>query len=145
MADIAKIDRMPAVKSPVEGVDYIVVVGVPQDGDHVRITTAAGVQIFENTYTGPTISPVVAATLAASGFQDVCETGFGGGATGASRFGAVMRALATSNDDLVYSINQRFLKSTTFDKTKAAAMFTILVAKTVLTAQERTAILAAWP
>jgi len=83
--------------------------------------------------------------ISASGFQEVCETGFGGGTIGATRFGEVTRAIGSSADDLVFSINSRFLKSITFDKTKSAQAFTILVNKNIITAGERTAILSAWP
>jgi len=99
---------------------------------------------------GTATNPVIVVTLtpailSASGFQETCETGFGGGTVGATRFGAVMRALASSADDLVFSINQRFVKSTTFDKTKTAFALAVLQNKTIITAGERTAIIAAWP
>jgi len=84
-------------------------------------------------------------SLSATGFQDACEAGLGGGTTGAARFGDIMLALASSADGLVLSVNQRFAKSTTFDKPKAAAALGVLVAKSIITAQDRTAILAAWP
>jgi hypothetical protein len=83
--------------------------------------------------------------LSASGFQELCETALGGGTTGAVRFGEIMRALGNSVDDLVFSINSRFLKSITFDKTKSAQSFAILVSKNIITAAEKTAILSAWP
>lgn len=82
--------------------------------------------------------------LSATAFQDVCETGLGGGTTGATRFGAITRAMDVSADDLVFSLNKRFVKSITFDKTKSAGLFNVLVAKGLMTAGERTAILAAW-
>lgn len=93
---------------------------------------------------GQTITTQVAtapATLSASGFQDTCETALGS----AARFGKITRDMAASIDDLVFAANKRFDKSVTFDKDKAAPLFSLLVAKGLMTAQERTAILAAWP
>lgn len=84
-------------------------------------------------------------TVSASGFQDICETALGGGVTGAARFGKIIRDMASSVDDTVFAIYQRFLKSLTFDKTKSAAMLAVLVSKGLITGQERTAILNAWP
>ena len=87
------------------------------------------------------------ALLSATAFQDVCEAGLGGGSTGRARFGAVLRSMAANIDDEVLGIFKRYEKSATFDKPKSSAMLTLLVSKGVanLTAQERAAILAAWP
>lgn len=87
----------------------------------------------------------VPATLSASSFQDTCEAGLGGGTTGATRFGKIVRDMQASADDLVLSLYQRFLKAETFDKAKATQFFAVLVNKTIMTGAERTAILNAWP
>lgn len=99
------------------------------------------------TFTNPPASAGAAIphVLSASAFQDICETGLGGNSAGAARFGAIMRELATSQDDNVFAINQRFIKATTFDKQKTTAMLNALVLKAVITPQERSAILALWP
>lgn len=93
------------------------------------------------TYQIDTVQKIVSA----SGFQDACETGLGGGSTGAARFGKILRDMAGSIDDLVFSAFKRYEKSITFDKDKAAPLFSLLVSKGLMTAPERTAILAAWP
>lgn len=106
------------------------------------------------TYNGPgdTINPQIVLakgplTLSSTAFQDVCETGLGGNATGRARFGAIIKAMAASADNEVIAVNKRFEKSITFDKQKTAAMLTLLIAKGIasLTTQERTSILDAWP
>lgn len=103
----------------------------------------------DGTFTNPSPSNPSKAPLilSASGFQDTCVAGLGGNSVGEARFGAIIRAMASSNDDLVFSIYQRFVKSTTFDRQKSGQMLTVLVQKNIanLTAQERTAILAEWP
>lgn len=118
------------------------VVSVPNGTPHGAKSNGDG------TYTNPSTavpSAPSAALLSASGFQDACETGLGGGTAGATRFGAITRAMDTTADDLVFAVNKRFVKSITFDKTKAAALFSVLVSKGLMTAGERTAILAVWP
>lgn len=92
----------------------------------------------------PVPLPVPIQLKSASSFQDGCEAAFGGGVTGATRFGEVMRAMATSDDDLVFGIYQRFLKSDTFDRARTSAMLVVLVGKTIVTSQESAAILSAW-
>ena len=104
--------------------------GHPQDG-----------QIIENIVTPD--PPTVPKILSATAFQDVCEAGLGSTA----RFGAVLRAMETSVDDAVLAVFKRYEKSITFEKTKAGQLLTLLVTKGVanFTANERLAILAAWP
>ena len=97
--------------------------------------------IWDQLMPPPPVAQPVPALLLASGFQDVCETGLGSPV----RFGAVIRAMETSADDLVFSLYQRFIKSVTFDKTKSAQFLSVLVNKGIVTGSERTAILSAWP
>ncbi|CAB4188086.1 hypothetical protein UFOVP1169_56 [uncultured Caudovirales phage] len=110
---------------------------VPDDTQHGAKDNGDGT--FTNP--GPPPAKAVPLTLSATGFQDACETGLGSTA----RFGKIIRDMAESADDQVFSTYQRFIKSTTFDKSKAAPLFSLLVSKGLMTAPERTAILAAWP
>ena len=80
-------------------------------------------------------------TLSAVAFQDACEAGLGS----IARFGEMIRAMQTSADDVVLAVYKRYDNTTTFEKPKAAALLTLLVSKNIITAGERTAILAAWP
>lgn len=89
--------------------------------------------------------PSVPLTLSASTFQDTCETGLGGGATGRAAYGAIVKAMRASTDDDVVAVYERLQKSFLFDKNKASPLFTLLVNKTLMTATQRTNILAAWP
>lgn len=93
---------------------------------------------FEVETPDPPRAPFV---LSATAFQDACEAGLGSSA----RFGEVIRAMSTSNDDAVLAVYKRYEKSEKFDKTKAALLFSLLVSKGLMTTPERTAILAAWP
>lgn len=103
----------------------------------------------DGTFTNPPVAvvPPVYEILSASRFQEVCEQALGGNAVGASRFGAIIRAIEASNDDLVFSISKRYAKSVTFDRVKTASMLTVLINKGVanVTSQERNSILNAWP
>lgn len=111
-------------------------------------TISNAVDNGNGTFTNPVETPPPGPQpliVSSTSFQDICETALGGGATGATRFGKIIRDLAASNDDLVYGIYQRFMKSVTFDKAKVAAMLAVLASKTIVTAQERTAILNTWP
>lgn len=101
----------------------------------------------DGTFTNPAIQnpPASPATLSASAFQDLCVNNLGGNSIGETRFGAIVRTMSTSADDLVFSVYQRFIKSSTFDKSKSIQMFQILQNKGIMTSQERNAIINAWP
>lgn len=92
----------------------------------------------------PPTPAIVYQILSSSGFQEVCETGLGGNSVGATRFGAIVRSMETSADDLVFSLFQRFQKSTTFEYAKSAKLFSVLVSKGIMTLQEKNNILNAW-
>lgn len=100
----------------------------------------------DGTFTNPVVPlPVLTpASISASEFQETCEAAFGGGMIGATRFGQVMRDMGSSADDLVFSVYQKFVKSSTFDRPKTAAALQVLVAKNIMVANERTAVIAAW-
>jgi len=139
MTTIVRVDRFPNEGSPQ------VIAGDPQLGDIVRITTNTGAVIYER-YTPPAPPPAPGPiVLSATAFQDVCEAALGGNGVGRTRFGKVIRDMSASADDEVLSVFKRYDKSQTFERGKASALFTLLVSKSILTAQERTAILAAWP
>jgi len=115
-------------------------------GDFITVPDSAvngAVDNGDGTFTNPQPPPsqVIYTTLSATAFQDVCETGL----SSQARFGKIIRDMSASADDQVFSAYQRFMKSITFDRSKAAPLFTLLVAKGLMTTQERTAILNAWP
>ena len=119
-------------------------------GDFIMVPDSAENSATDNgdgTYTNPVAVVVtkLPTSLSSTAFQDVCEAGLGGGALGATRFGKIIRDVSVSTDDLIYSAYQRFIKATTFDKAKTAPLFKLLVDNNLMTAQESTAILAAWP
>jgi len=97
--------------------------------------------------------PHVAAplVLSATAFQDTAETALGVNGIGRARFGEIIRAMQTNRDDEVLAVFKRYDKSLTFEKTKVAAMLNLLKSKGIIKgaspgdADERTAILAAWP
>jgi hypothetical protein len=88
-----------------------------------------------------TEAPSAPLILSATAFQDAAETGLGSRA----RFGEVIRAMQTSANDEILSVFKRYDKSITFEKAKAAAMLSLLVSAAIVTPQERSHILAAWP
>jgi hypothetical protein len=126
-----------AARFTAEVIENWSIVQVPDDTLHGALDNGDGT--FTNPQPPP--SPVIYTTLSATAFQDVCETGLGSQA----RFGKIIRDMSASADDQVFSAYQRFMKSITFDRSKAAPLFTLLVAKGLMTTQERTAILNAWP
>lgn len=105
------------------------------------------------TFTNPLPPPVVAIPLTVSktAFMDVCQTAFGGGATGRQRFGAIIRACGASNDDEVRFVYERFQGAQTFDKQVVLQLMTLLISKgtalitPAVNVAERTAIDTNWP
>jgi len=104
----------------------------------------------DGTYTNPTLPtppvlPALPAILSSTAFQDVTETALGGGSTGRTRFGEIIRAMSSSADDEVLAVSKRYDKSLTFERAKVSALLTLLVSKGIVQASERSAVLAAWP
>lgn len=116
---------------------------VPDTDIHGELLRSGAIYNGDGTFINPVPVAVipVAVVISASVFQDICETGLGSSA----RFGAIIRAMETSANDQIFSAYQRFSKSITFDKSKAAPLFSLLVGNGIMTSQERAAILNAWP
>jgi hypothetical protein len=54
MVEIVKVDTVPSVAKPVEGVDYNVIAGAPAQGDKVRIRDGS-LEHFQSCYSIPPI------------------------------------------------------------------------------------------
>ena len=63
----------------------------------------------------------------------------------AARYGAVMKAMKDSSDgDVIYAY-ERYTAASTFDKTLTESLTSTLVSSSIMTSNERTALLNAWP
>lgn len=141
MTEVVKIDSMPSVANPVEGVDYNVVQGTPQNGDPVRVTSSAGVQ-FHSSYTEPATPTPSPSTLSATAFNKHCWAALGGSTTGMARFQSIIDAAAASTG-AIKAVHTQYQKSQTFDKAEVQGMLVVIAS--VLNAGEADAILNTWP
>ena len=142
MTTVVKIDAMPSVAKPVEGVDYNVVQGTPQNGDPVRVTSQAGVQ-FQGCYT-PMASPPapLPETLSATAFNKHCWAALGG----MGRFQELLEACRDHlSDKALRAIYTHYCSSTTFHKDEVTVFVSQMVAGLVMTQDEANAILNNWP
>lgn len=102
------------------------------------------------TFTNPAVA-TTPPTISKTAFMDICETAFGGGATGRQRFGNIIAACAASNDGEVRFVYERYQGASTFDKSKVTALMSLLISKgtNLITPQvssdERTAVNNLWP
>lgn len=96
-------------------------------------------------------APKVPMVISKTAFMDMCETAFGGGATGRARFGKIIKACASSTDDEVRFVYERFQGAQTFDKAKVFGFMSLLISKGAalvdpqVSVAERAAVNTAWP
>src|SRR4051812_21854629 len=127
---------------PNEGTPQIIN-GTPSQGDIVRITTINGSVIYER-YTpmpAPAAPAVVYKEVRKWEFATFASTAVGSNAT----FGGIVKACRDSVDNAVIGAYELFKSQSTLTYNEASALLTLLVAKSVVTAQQKTDILAAWP
>lgn len=142
---VVRINAVPAVANPRDGIDYEVLSGNPQDGDPVRISTGGG---FVYTYHKEPVARVAKPrALAKTEFMDHCYSQLGGGLTGVSRFGAVIKAARSSTEDTVVAAMERYDHAMSVEKENAAVFIGILKAASIasLTDNECDAVLDTWP
>jgi hypothetical protein len=97
-------------------------------------------QVIE-TITVPDPAPLI---LSKTGFQDLAWAHLGAGTTGMARFNVIMTA-CKGGDDVLQAVYDRYQAAQTFEKAKVDAFTQIMVAASVMTSGERTAILDNWP
>jgi len=136
---IVKVSAIPTKLPWVEGTDYTVVAGDPQQGDKVRIRSPGG-ESFQATYTPPPSSPPPTPPKSCLAFD------FKSRFTAAERV-AIRAAAANSGalydfvDMLDSAIQSRLVISTEDDSTAAAGV-DALIAAGVINANRRGALLA---
>lgn len=111
------------------------------DGDVMRITN--GKDVLEKRYYAPVApSPVLTP-------REVRKWEFAEFATAAvgsaGAFGTIIKACRDSADNAVIGAYELFKSQSTLTKNEATALLTLLAAKTIITVQQKTDILAAWP
>ena len=89
--------------------------------------------------------PTFPLLISATSFQDIFEDALGGGATGRTAFGNLVRTMQTSADDEVRAVYERYAKTITFDKPKVTSFLALMVSKSLITGAQRTSILGNWP
>lgn len=121
--------------------------GAPQDGDFVRITTAAGA-VIEQEYTAETPYQARPLVLSKTAFQDYAISRLGGGLAGMARFTEIMDATRDSSSGAVRFAFARYEAAQTFEKENTALLTAVMAADSTgghITEAERTAILDNWP
>lgn len=128
----------------VEGVDYHVQEGEPQVGDIIRVRDERGerFELVQAAFPSPSAAPAI---LSKRTFIDMAAAALGTNGEGRAALGAILRGMNTSDDDEVYVLSQRWTEAITLDKPQVSALTSILVSKNIMTSQQRTAILNAWP
>lgn len=118
-----------------------VIEGDPQDGDVIRIDGR-----IEQRWSPPaTPIPPPPSLLSKTAFQDYAVSQLGAGVTGMARFTAIMDATRDNTDGAVRFAFARYEAALTFEKTNTASLTAIMVSASVMTADERTAIIDNWP
>lgn len=117
-----------------------VIPGEPIDGDVVRIDG----RIEQRFYVPP--APVPAAIVISKRvFIETASAALGPNGQGRAALGTILRGMATSLDDEIYVVAQRWDSAETLDKSQVATLTAILASKGIMTAQQRTTVLNAWP
>ena len=132
MVEIVKVDAVPAVVKPLEGVHYNVVAGTPGPGDKVRIRSSAG-EIFEGCYTPPAAPsgprPKILRPHEVLGLLPA----------------TVVKAVRDSAAASVVKRYEIFKITPSFTKDEGTALFEDIVAATLMTEVQKDASLALWP
>ncbi len=118
----------------------VVIQGQPQPGDVIRIDGAIEQRL--QVYAPYVPSPIVQSKRI---FLENAATALGANGAGRADLGKIIRNMRASVDDEVYVIAERYNSAETLDKAQVAGLTAILVSKSIMTTQQRTAILAAWP
>ncbi len=126
-----------------------VIAGTAVKGDKVRITRGPG-RVTETYYTPPVAPTPQPLMLSKTAFMDIATTALGGGQTGRARFQEIIEAAkvfagATAAAREVRFVHERYTAATSFSKSNVQAMCAILVAASIMTPQENTDLIAAWP
>lgn len=133
--------NLPSVPRPIEGTHYTVEQIPPVHGDMVRKSGAEGT-VFYRLYSQVT-SPVPV-TLPKIEFRVHCKDSLGGGTEGMARFQEIIDAAAASTGAVKFAYTQ-YEAAQNFRKSEVADFLTLLEAATIITTQERAAVLDAWP
>ena len=141
MSEKVWVTALPEKLPWVEGVDYALVPGAPPYGVPVRIRDNAGESFQMNTAPGTAFGTPGPREVRKWEFATFATAAVGGAAT----FGAIVKACRDSADNAVIGAYELFKSQATLTKNEADALLTLLVAKSIVTAQQKTDILAAWP
>jgi hypothetical protein len=145
MATIVKVDTIPAKAPPVEGVDYNVLVGTPQQGDKVRITTNSGCVIFESCYTPVTApSGPQPKVLAWAELATWLISLLGGGATGRAALGSIIKNCQSSVQGADNFFALYFAGQTAFTKVEFTGVLAD-VSTSIVSGTQKTAVNNNWP
>lgn len=145
MTAIVKVDSIPTVSQPVEGVHYNVVAGTPQDGDKVRITTNQGFVIFESCYTPPQAPPGPQPKVLPWGELATYLIGLlGGGATGRAALGTILKNCRASAAGADNFFAEYFAGQTIFSKAEFTGVLAD-VAVGIVSGAQKTAVANNWP
>ena len=133
MAEIVKVDIVPTATKPVEGVHYNVVAGSPAQGDKVRIRSSAG-EIFEGCYTPPA-APLGPRPKILRSFEVL-----------ALLPAAVVKAIASPTAAAAVVKRYEIFKITpSWTKAEGQSLFNDIEAAGLMTAQQNSDAVAAWP
>lgn len=126
-----------------------VIAGAPAAGDLVRITLTIqsdGIDSVQYCRYSPAPAPSTnPCTLSKTEYQDHCFTQLGGGATGLSRFGAIMKASRASTNDGVVACMERYDAAGSVEKADAQTFIALLVTALICTQQEFDNVINNWP
>ena len=133
---------------PNEGTPQVIA-GTPSAGDLVRITLTKDADGIDSVQycrysppPAPTTNPKI---LSKTEYQDHCFSQLGGGSTGMVRYGAIMKAARSSNNDGVVACMERYEAANSVEKANAQIFIAFLVSAAIATQQEADAVINNWP
>lgn len=97
--------------------------------------------ITETEFPDPPASP---RTLSKTAFQDLAIANLGGGSTGMARFQQIMDASASGTGAVKFCFS-RYDAALTFEKSAVDGFTSIMVGASIMTSDEKAAILNNWP